>query len=161
MMELESRIQILEDREAIKELKARYCYLVDSRDWDAWAALFTEDAQGTFVGFGTADGRAGFLKYAHEVIGPQFPFLVHMVHNPIIEVNGDEALGRWYFDVPCVSSAESEAFGGGKAGWLQGMYDERYRRTADQWLISAMTASFHYAAAVDEGWAKAFASTVL
>jgi hypothetical protein len=37
-------LQELLDREAIKELKARDFRLVDAQDWDAYRALFTDDA---------------------------------------------------------------------------------------------------------------------
>jgi hypothetical protein len=42
--ELERRIAQLEDIEAIRQLKARYCLYVDQRNEDAWVSLFTEDA---------------------------------------------------------------------------------------------------------------------
>jgi hypothetical protein len=38
-------VQELLDREAIKELKARYFRLVDEQDWDAYRQLFTDDAR--------------------------------------------------------------------------------------------------------------------
>jgi 3-phenylpropionate/cinnamic acid dioxygenase small subunit len=31
------------DRIAICELKARYCRLLDTKQWHAWSQLFTED----------------------------------------------------------------------------------------------------------------------
>jgi len=151
-MDIEERVRRLEDREAIKELRARYCYLADAGEWKAWSGLFTDDAQGIFEGFGTADGREGFLKYGIEVVAAQFPFLKHMVHNEIIEVDGDSATGKWYFDVPCVSAPDSPAFGGGKDGWLQGTYDEKYRREGSEWKICQLTASFQFVAGLREGW---------
>ena len=33
----------LTDHLAISQLKARYCRLLDTKDWDGFAALFTED----------------------------------------------------------------------------------------------------------------------
>ena len=40
---LESRIRLLEDREAIRDLVARYTMVVDDRDIDAIGELFTPD----------------------------------------------------------------------------------------------------------------------
>ncbi|MBA4353208.1 MAG: hypothetical protein C0409_00810, partial [Novosphingobium sp.] len=37
-------IDELATREAIKDLKARYCYHIDLKEWDLYAGLFTEDA---------------------------------------------------------------------------------------------------------------------
>ena len=35
--------QVWADVEAIKQLKARYCRLLDTKDWAAWRDLFTDD----------------------------------------------------------------------------------------------------------------------
>jgi 3-phenylpropionate/cinnamic acid dioxygenase small subunit len=37
-------LQELIAREQIRDVKARYCRLLDTKDWDGFAALFTEDA---------------------------------------------------------------------------------------------------------------------
>ena len=42
--EFEKRLQKLEDREAIRELVARYGQVVDDRDLEGVQALFTDDA---------------------------------------------------------------------------------------------------------------------
>ncbi len=42
--ELGNRLQRLEDREAIRQLVARYGQVVDDRDLGSVEALFTEDA---------------------------------------------------------------------------------------------------------------------
>ena len=41
--DLEKRIRRLEDREAIKELKARYWYCIERKLWNELPDLFTED----------------------------------------------------------------------------------------------------------------------
>ena len=52
--ELEKRLQTLEDIEAIKRLKARYCAMCDAGyDSDGLAGLFTEDAVWDGGSFGT------------------------------------------------------------------------------------------------------------
>jgi len=42
--DLEKRIRILEDVEAIKKLKARYWYCLEHKLWDELRDVFTEDA---------------------------------------------------------------------------------------------------------------------
>ncbi len=37
---LEDRLQALEDRAEIAELRANYCHVLDHRDWDALAQMF-------------------------------------------------------------------------------------------------------------------------
>jgi len=37
-------MRALEEIEAIKQLEARYFRLMDTKQWEAWADVFTEDA---------------------------------------------------------------------------------------------------------------------
>ncbi len=43
MTSLEARIQVLEDKDAIRELTAKYCYTVVRQDSQALINMFTED----------------------------------------------------------------------------------------------------------------------
>ena len=55
---LERRLQVLEDAEAIRNLKARYAALCDQQyDADRIALLFTEDALWESPGLGRFEGR--------------------------------------------------------------------------------------------------------
>lgn len=145
-MDLESRIRLLEAREAIKELRAEYCYRIDDRDWDGFTELFTEDAHLDFGPIGTFDGHAAIREFAEHIVGERQPFLSHMLHNPQLEINEETATGRWYFEVPCT-------FDDGDAGWIQGRYRDAYARPAERWLFSSVTARFNYIARYDDGWA--------
>ena len=91
--DLERRIKALEDIEEIKKLKARYCAYCDAGyDADAIAALFTEDAVWDGGMRGRAEEREGIRDFF--AMAPQrLPFAIHMVMNPIIEVEGDAATG--------------------------------------------------------------------
>lgn len=42
-------------------------------------------------------------------------FTRHMVHMPLIEIDGDEAVGKWYLDCPSI-------LGNGEVAWTQGTY---------------------------------------
>jgi hypothetical protein len=146
-MSLEDRITRLEHREAITKLRAEYCYQIDSRNWDRYAALFTEDAHLDFGPIGTFDGQDAVRDFAENIVGEEHPFLAHMVHNPIINIDGTTATGKWYFEVPCT-------FADGSAGWIQGVYDDEYRLVDGEWLFAEVIADFNYFAEYDEGWAE-------
>lgn len=146
-MSLAERIGRLEDRIEICELRYEYCYRIDDRDWDGFAALFTEDAHLDFGPVGAFDGRDGVREFAEEVVGARHPFLAHMVHNPVIAVDGESANGRWYFEVPCT-------FEDGTGGWIQGLYHDEYRRVDGEWRLAEVVADFNYFADYDEGWAE-------
>jgi len=55
---IEVMLQELKDIEALKQLKARYCHLVDAADWDALDTLWTEDAVCDYGFFGRYEGWA-------------------------------------------------------------------------------------------------------
>ena len=113
--DLEARIQRLEDIESIRALKARYCmYCDDNYDVEGLASLFTEDAVWDGGIRGKAVGRDGireFFQHAPE----RLPFAVHMVMNPLIEVNGDEATGVWYLFQACTYAQASRRYGARRA----------------------------------------------
>jgi hypothetical protein len=113
--------QRLADLEAIKQLKARYCLLLDAQEWDALRALFTGDARFS-VGsgdYGDPDAFVGNLRAA--LTGESH---VHVAQMPIIELTGpDSARGLWTFS---------------NRGAL-GHYQDEYVRRDGGWRISAMT----------------------
>jgi ketosteroid isomerase-like protein len=149
---IEDRLTRLEHREAIRELRAEYCFRIDGRDWDGYAALFTEDAHLDFGPVGQFDGRGEIREFAEHVVGANHPFLSHMLHNPILDVDVEAgtATGRWYFEVPCT-------FEDGSAGWIQGTYDDEYVRERGEWRITEIVADFNYFADYEAGWADVVA----
>jgi len=68
---LERRLQVLEDAEAIRNLKARYAALCDRQyDADGIAMLFTEDALWESPGLGRFEGREAIRNFFRGVTGP-------------------------------------------------------------------------------------------
>ena len=56
----------IEDKDAIRELLAEYCFRLDDGRYDDMASLFTED--GTWeTAFGKASGRAAIAKLAADI----------------------------------------------------------------------------------------------
>jgi len=82
--------------EAIKQLKARYFRLMDTRQWDAWQDVFTEDAS---LKWGPADdhvmhGRAAIRAGVSAAL--EGATTVHHGHMPEIELLApDRARGIW------------------------------------------------------------------
>jgi hypothetical protein len=152
--DLEGRIQVLEDIEAIRKLKALYCYLVDtavandSSKWDELLEHFTDDAWADFELLGRYEGIENVNKLFKEVVASLLSYSAHMVSNPIIEVNGNKARGRWYVHVPLTGKA------GNMPGWLQGRYDEEYVKVNGEWKWKSMTTTFDFITPYEEGWVK-------
>jgi uncharacterized protein (TIGR02246 family) len=94
---LAARVQVLEDREAIRALLVSYARTLDERDFAGFEQLWARDAE--FIGGAsdTAKGPAairdllqGLLKVnAAPVPGRDF----HLVMNQTVEVTGDTATG--------------------------------------------------------------------
>jgi hypothetical protein len=146
--DLEKRIRVLEDIEAIKRLKARYCaYCDDSYNADGVAGLFTEDGVWE-TGVGRNEGREEIRAFFKQL--PQsISFAIHMVLNPIIEVDGDTAKGSWYLLCPC-TRAET-----GRAIWQAGRYDDEYVRVDGEWKFKNLKVShYFFRTPFDEGWVK-------
>jgi hypothetical protein len=83
--QLRAALSHLQDLEAIKTLKARYCHLVDARKWDELEGLWTDDAVCDYGFFGCYRGRTEIVnKFFRELVDAASSFMVHMVHNPIV-----------------------------------------------------------------------------
>jgi hypothetical protein len=90
---LEERLQRLEDRELIWRLFLEYRRQLDRRDFAAYAQLFTED--GEWLGdLGKAVGPAEIeqllIRTLEGYTGEATAHL-HLVANPLIDVDGDRA----------------------------------------------------------------------
>ena len=146
--DLEKRIKVLEDIEDIKRLKRRYClYCDDNYDADALADLFTEDAVWDGGIRGKSEGREAIRSFFQKA--PQrLPFAIHMVTNPIIEVDGDTGKGTWYLFQPCTFAD------GDRAVWGAARYDEEYVRVNGQWKFQNLTLTSHFWTPFDEGWVQ-------
>jgi hypothetical protein len=148
-MSIEERVAALEDQAEIIKLKSRYCYFADARDWKSFSELFTEDAKMDLGPMGVHEGRAKIRQHMETTVDATMPWFNHMVHNPIIEIKGNEATGEWYFNVPC----DLKGFSWGEgAGWLQGKYTERYVKTVEGWKITYCRADFAVVASHVKGW---------
>jgi hypothetical protein len=153
--ELAARVQRLEDIDEIKKLKATYCFLCDAglddeRNRNELISHFTADARVDF-GLGPAShfrGREGLEVFFGQVVPGAVSFCMHMVHNAIIEVDGDRATGRWYYEAPTTDAASE------RAQWMAGTYVEEYLREDGEWKFVSIETQWKYISPYDEGWAK-------
>ena len=145
--ELEARILRLEDIEAIKQLKAEYCYRIDAGQIDVLMKRFTKDAVWDGGPMGRFEGREAIRKFLHD-LPQQLSFLLHWVMNPWIEVSGDEATGRWYLLEPCTAAGAERAI------WGAGRYEERYVRRDGRWQFREILLVPLFWTTYEDGWAK-------
>lgn len=152
-MDIETRLRRLEDIEAVKQLKYRYCAACDADyDCDRLAALFTKDAVWEGGEFGVYTGREAIREFfagAPKLIA----FAVHYVTNPIVEIDGDRATGEWFLWEPIVFSQ------GKRAMWLAATYHDHYRREKGQWLFERVALKLRMLTPYEKGFAKARLAT--
>src|SRR5947209_19385401 len=83
----------LEDKEAIREVLAEYCFVLDGGRYDDMAALFTDDGTWDTV-FGKATGHAAIAGLARDIrarAGENRPRAIHLVTNIAIALADDAA----------------------------------------------------------------------
>ncbi len=147
--DLAARVQKLEDIEAIKRLKFKYCNLVDAGFLaDELGALFTDD--GVWEAgepWGSFEGRKAIVDF-FRAQQAAVSFSVHALSNPEIDVVGDTAHARWRTLVPATFITEE----GGAAHWMFCDYTDEYRKVDGHWLFSRVEADVTRVAPYAEGW---------
>jgi ketosteroid isomerase-like protein len=85
----------------IEQPLIRYCHAVDQRDWDAYRAVYTEDAVVDDVGAGpgnSVDDMVAFLPRALERVVQ----IQHAISTSLVEIDGDTAHARTVCHCPVV-----------------------------------------------------------
>jgi hypothetical protein len=137
--ELEARLDRLESVAAIQRLKALAAHHVDRYEIDAFADLFVED--GVLVGaFQEHRGRQAIRENLKL-----WPTMIHYVMNPVIDVEGDRAKGRWCFLRPQTAPSGNHYLVG---GW----YDDEYVRIGGVWMFASVTISNLFCTTHAAGW---------
>ena len=121
--------------EAIKQLKARYCRFLDTKDWQAWRGLFSDDFIGdtSEAGGRRVEGADEFVAFTRKNIGKPSQPTVHQVHAPEIELTSPTtASGVW-----ALNDIVRLTYGLNLNGF--GHYHETYEKIDGQWYITSST----------------------
>ena len=147
--DLNKRITRLEDIEAIKQLKARYCEICDdNHNPDRITSVFSEDAIWEGRGIGKAEGHAA-IRELFAGFQKMMTFTQHMVVNPVIEIDGENAKGTWYFFGPFTFVE------GNQAKWQAARYHEDYQKVNGAWKIKHLRVKGPgMSADYEKGWAR-------
>ena len=120
----------LEEKDAIREVLAEYCFRLDGGRYDEMAALFNAD--GTWdTAFGAATGPAAIAQQARDIrarAGENRPRAVHLTTNIVIALHGDEAEVRSNWTV-VQNSPDGPKIGSG------GGYADRMVKQGGNWLF--------------------------
>jgi SnoaL-like domain len=152
MTSIEAQLQRLQDLEDIKELRYRYAYganIIDGKSGDlkAFAGLFAAD--GTFdVGMGVAIGPAAIEEMMTRLT-TQWKCAMHYMLNPIIELNGNKATGK-FSGLFAFTSEQNPA-----PIWLSNIYSDTYVRTPAGWRFQSVNVRMTFA---DPAFLKGYAN---
>ena len=119
------------DIEAIKQLKARYFRTLDTKDWTAFRAIFTDDLVLDTSGSGgdVINGADAFLEFLQPTLADVVT--VHHGHMPEIELTSPTiATGIWAMEDLLRWPDGTELRG-------YGHYHETYEKSADRWRIKS------------------------
>jgi ketosteroid isomerase-like protein len=131
----DDQLQWLVDRARISDLLVAYAWLVDTGDFDALAALFTDDGA-LHLPFSTLP-TAEIASGSRVALGP-YAATHHISANHDIEISGDVASSRSYFQAAHVPDTGQP----GRHADIGGRYDNTYRRVDGQWRFVVVRVTF-------------------
>ena len=147
--ELEARIRKIEDIHEIKNLEARYVYLVDTLQIDKLPDLFADIFTIDFGHLGTFNTKEAFVDFLNGA-RTNTSMMRHQEMTPLIEVDGDKATGTWYlFGLFTHVMPQGEV-----ANWMQGRLDNEYVRVDGKWKYSVRKFTFTLHTPYEDGWVK-------
>ena len=131
-MSLEKRVQVLEDIEAIKKLKARYFHACDRKHVDVIRECFVEGPCVIDYGaVGTFTDREGLIDFFSEKACVDSVIDMHHGQNPQISVmNETVAVAAWdlyFFQINTEHNTLTQ---------LAGFYEDKFKKTEGDWRIA-------------------------
>lgn len=129
-------VAALVDRQAIDQLIAGdYPHALDTRNWDAYADLFTADGELSLAGQ-TAKGRQGIKDFVGAL--PTEPRVIHVITNLSYTVRGDSATGSAYWQ-------DIGMAGSGVGVLVAGHYEDALRKVDGTWKIAKRSIVIEFA----------------
>jgi bile-acid 7alpha-dehydratase len=128
LSELEKRISVMEDIEAIKKLKAKYFRCVDKKLWDEMEEVWVEDGVADYgMGIELLQGRKAIIEFLKKNLGRDSMISAHQGHNPEIEITSDTtAKGVWVLNDRLIIQTIATS-----SGWRY--YEDEYVKVNGEW----------------------------
>lgn len=161
--DLEHKLGIQEDVEAIRRLQYAYGYFIDKSQYNEVVDLFSDEGEVWFLG-GIYKGIAGVRRlyierfrkqFTDDHNGPRYGWLLdHPQLQMIIDVDGDRqtasARGRSMMQAGLHETAKGQ-----QRAWFEGgIYENRYVREDGIWKFKRLAYFPFWHGSFDEGWAK-------
>lgn len=129
-----SEIQKLIEIEALKDLKARRDYALDTKDWATYEAVHAEDHYSDSEGEERRDGAKNNTEWVAKTLA--HAVTVHHSHSPVFEFDSPTKVrGIWGMEDNIFWTED------GQDCWLQGygFYYETYEKRDGKWLFTSRT----------------------
>jgi ketosteroid isomerase-like protein len=130
------RLQVLEDKDAIKELHRDYVYNLNNKEWDGMADSFTEDAVLKLYRHPLLRGKAQIRDYFVEEMSKVNSGMgrdSHFATMPVVEIQGDKARGHWMLYILIADPVTGNAL-----KWKYGRYEVKYEKIAGKWKFKQL-----------------------
>ncbi len=131
--QLLQRLELLEARQAIIDLKSRYFACCDAKDVDGFRACFADGKVDIdFAALGQFEDADALTQVYRDMACHPHMLEWHHGSNPQVQMLGpDQARAQWSLHYQLINTQENTLT------QLGGEYADRYVRQADAWKISA------------------------
>ena len=160
MADLEQRLRAVEDREAIRALKAYYARCADEKytddhrrkPQDEVDAITRRQVEATFTADAVWDGGKQFgLREGREAIynhlrSGGWNFALHYFVSPVITISGDAGQGSWMLWQPCTLTQDDRAM------LMSATTEDDYVRTPQGWRMRRMRFTLKFLTPFDRAW---------
>jgi hypothetical protein len=148
--ELRNRVRLLEDREEIHRLTREYMQAMHDARWDDAIACFAAEASYDHGILGELRTKEDIKQFYLEFM-PGFEgaggWAFDMLTNPTVEVDGDDAYGRWFL-LTLLIDPDTQ-----KPAWSIATLDYEYRRENGRWkFFKNHCIHEHMLSPYDLGW---------
>jgi hypothetical protein len=142
---LEARVQELQDRNEIQELRFSYHVAINEKKPEMIPELFAEDSSIDFAHLGKAQGKAQIAAFYKQALSDLVPFVKQFIHNHIIALHGDTGAGLSYLEATPIFNGESFL--------VAARFDDEYIRENGRWKFRKMRLVPYFMVPLKEGWA--------
>lgn len=115
------------DELAIRDLNARYIDAVNRYNADDWIATWSESATWDLMGHEVEGSEAILATWQGAMSG--FDMVVMMLNSGTIQVDGEQATGRWYI-TEHLNPKDADA------NMTLGVYDDEYGLVDGHWVFT-------------------------
>jgi hypothetical protein len=136
------RLRLLEDRNAIEELKAAYAYAIDAvlkdpSEIDRLLVLFDEDICLDYGPFGIFRGKQEIKQLFQVTVPTISTWNFHVASHPILVINGAHGTGIWKVVAAAVLTSDPS-----RVQQVYATYHDEYVKTATGWKFKAIKVLF-------------------